>query len=285
MSNYKDRLKQNQSGADIPKMDIGMRLTAKAKENKPGFVYMKEENGSRVEAFGNFAIKGILIGHGMVLSAYSKDIGAKGGSFHSTVYFKKSDTITLFGPTPSGYKKEMSGNLDQVEDFLTVKRRTIPSLDKTKKQMILYILTEKKGLVEIRTNLTLGFDQIKQVQKGSCEFLVEVSAAMYSDKNPVISAGAKKILGALAEKNPPCYCTFKLTDIPIDDTIAEKYDLVRHLDDFDRFKNYASNAIPDVDDDSGDNASLKPRPPAKGTAFDDNTIDNVSGEAEDDLPF
>ena len=282
---YKDRLKQNQGGSDIPKMEVSMRLTAKAKDSKPGFVYIKDEDGVKTEQFSNFAIKGVLLGTGMVLNAYSKSLGAKGGSFHSTVYFRKTDTITLFGPTASGYKKEMTGTLDQVEDFLTAKRRTITDLDKTKKQMVMYILTEKSGLLEIRTNLTLGFDQTKNVQKGSCEMLVLVTAGIYSPANPAISASSKKILGALAEKNPPCYCVVTLTDVAITDELAEKINLDKALDDYEKFKNYASSAVPDADQPVPDHT---PAPAAAGSganAFDDNPIGEIPADVGDDLPF
>lgn len=286
MTNYKDRLKRNQGGSDIPKMEVGMRLTAKAKDGKPGFVYMIDDKGQKVEKFGNFAIKGVLLGSGMVLNAYSKDLGAKGGSFHSTVYFRKTDTITLFGPSNSGYKKEVSGNLDQIEEFLTVKRRSISSLDKTKKQIVLYVLTEKNGLIEIRSNLTLGFDQLKTVQKQASEVLVSITAGIYSENNPTISANAKKILGTLAEKNPPCYCVITATDTPITDEVAEKLNLEKMLDDFERFKEFASNAAPDMEEESG-TYHQPTQPPAKqgGSAFDDNPIADMPSEPDDDLPF
>ena len=279
---YKDRVKRNQGGTDIPKLDIGLRLTAKAKDNKPGFLYMEDVNGTKTEKHANFAVKGIYLGSGMVLGAYSKDLGAKGGSFHSTVYFRKSDTITLFGPTNSGYKKEMSGDLDKIEEFLTIKRRTISSLDKTKKQMVLFLLTEKKGLVEIRTNLTLGFDQLKLVQKQAPEVLISVTAGIYSENNPMISANAKKILGALAEKNPPCYCVISATDTAITDEVAEKYNLDKHLDDFERFKEYAANAMPE---EPAEHASAPAPTAAPGSAFDDNPVGDIPSEPGDDLPF
>jgi len=274
---YKDRLKQNQGGSEIPKMDVSLRLTAKVKDNKPGFVYMKDKE----EKFGNFNITGVLLGSGMVLSAFSKDLGPKGGSFHSTVYFRKTDTITLFGPTNSGYKKEMSGNLDKVEEYLTVKRRSISSLDKTKKSAVLYVLTEK-GLVEIRTNLTLGFDQMRSVQKQSSEMLVNITAAVYSDKNTDVSANAKKILGVLAEKNPPCYCRITATDKEITDDIAAKWNLEKHLDDFEKFKMFSSSSVPEeavAHHEASDTSSAAPEP------SNDDPLDGVSGEPGDDLPF
>lgn len=279
---YKDEMrKASQQSQEFPKIDIGLRITSKAKDGKPAFLWVtKDGNGNKTETHKPVKMTAVLIGSGITMSAYSPSHPPNGGSYRTTVYFTRNDIVTLFSPEG---KREFVGTPAQVEEYLGKKGSGKDKIDTPKKQMVLYLVTDKGVMVEMRTNTTIAISQLKNIGSKNLEYMVEIQPKIYDRKD--FGEDVRKNLGKLADTNPPCYCDIRITSEPLTDDFAEKSNLEHFAKSFNSYKEFAMKW-------TGESEKKKESSPGQDgpqntdTAFDSVSDDGASvDDDENDLPF
>ncbi len=228
---WKERLKNSQGGGTkYPKLDIVQSFDLKEDEKtgKPMFSWWDSVKEERV--FSAKAITGIYIGRAFRASCFDDKFGTNGASYTSAMYMNKSN-VTMFSPTGSN---KMTGHLDEIEIWL----RGNGVGDKISKKMCLLILTTG-GLMEIRTNVSIGIDELNRFDDKLGSHFVSLTPTLYSVDDEDISKKAHKFLGKFAKKNPPKYAAISIGK-QITDEDAEKIGLIKNIDMFEEWSNFVS---------------------------------------------
>lgn len=228
MSTLSDRLKGAQGGGtNAPQLNVVAYIDMGESNGKAAFkIYDKEE---KKNLFMSKPITGIFISHAMTFEAFDKDAGPNGGSWKSSVYFAKTDKVFLFEPgktKPDPFK----GTVEEGLAFLT-KRGLQP-----KKKYSLYVLTEK-GLVCIKTNVTLGIGDANTCKDGLDQRMVSLIPTIYSANDTSIPKKVHGFLGKIAGTNPPKYAKMVLAE-EINEEKAISWGIFEVIEEFKAWRKY-----------------------------------------------
>ncbi len=239
MSSISELLSQSQGRQSFMRLNIGKSLRVKADEKgNAGFMeYRKSEGGKGEVEWSYSPISGVFLGNAMKMEAFDDNLGAKGGTYRTSYYFKKDQTVTLFAPKGDGYGKIMEGKVDDVEAYIQ-KNSTAA---KAKKIMSAFVW-DGHQILEIETNLSLGIDQLKQIGPNSTTSEIVFTPRMYSRDDKSVSRSTKEVLGKLADRNPPAFVVMSV-GAPIQDD-PKLVEAIRHFQEFkaDRLKGTQSEA-------------------------------------------
>lgn len=243
------RQTQNGGGSSAPKLRIESQLETDRLDGIPCFSYWDKDKKENIASRNPFA--GIFIGHSMSVTAFDKNAGAKGGSWETSHYFTKSDTITLFRPTARGSEKFMTGLVPDVIAEMS-KQNLQP-----KKKYTLYILTLKGKLVSLKSNVTLCINEMNNVKNELSDRVMIFSPKVYDANDTSINKKVHEMLGPLAATNQPTYVRVTPGD-ELSDKIIEDTDLITHLTEFKAWKDYKVNFKKATENDAPDDKSTRP---------------------------
>lgn len=191
---------QEAYGGNIkPEFNIDLFIEAKADtDGKPSFTYYDKEKSER--KFSYNPLEGYLLGVGNELSAFSSELGSRGGTYESSPYWS-NDLITLWEPSRSGSKKVVVGTIDEVESWLVVNGVG----DRVRKRKLLFILSGEM-VIQIKTNMSLSINDSNKFQPTTFLYnKIVLTPTMYDPDDPDISSKSKKYLGDFAKRNKPTY--------------------------------------------------------------------------------
>lgn len=211
-------------------LDVKFYFRPKQVDGKPAFVWWdKNEN---VEKAFSKAISGVYIGSAMRLSAFSPELGPKGNRYFSRPYWSL-DNISLFEPTRSRAKLVMSGNMEEVVNFLNVHAR-----GNIQKKKLLYLATEG-GLIMVETNISICIDQLKNFERDTfLDYQMVLQPRTYHAEDENVSDQCKEhVLGSFALKNPPTYASISQGD-PVTDDLLNDWGVENLLDNFLAWKDH-----------------------------------------------
>ena len=271
----RENLKKSQGEASTyPRIEPKFTLSVvKTEDGKPSFRYYHNEG----DHFTQEKIRGIFIGSAFRLTAFSDDIGKKGGNYFSD-YYLSNKRIVLFMPGPGGVRVAGKGSLVDIEKHLVSEGAAA-----VKKRRILFVLIEKHGLVAIETNMTISIDQLKEFPKGTfLDFQMVLTPCVYFEGDPNVSKRAIDLLGRFIKKNPPNYALIEKGD-PLTDEFYAKLNGDMYVEQYAVWRNHILSETPGAeihveDDDTETVATSNEQAPPN---------DNVppDEEPEDDLPF
>ena len=241
MSNWKDRLKNNQGGQEeAPKLGAIYHFEMKKNENRNnevGFAYSKkDEQGNYETKFIHKPLEGILLGTAMRLSAFSSELGRNGGSYKSDYYWDRKN-IKLYNPIEK--KVACEGTMEQIEAFCVSNAE-----NKGSKRQVLFVLT-KLGVVTVTTNLTIAIDQYSVVRNNTAENFIKLTPELFNPTTSKVSSSGQKYLGKFAKKNPPVFASIELGRT-ITDEDAVNLKLGEVLDTYETWLNYKRKASSDL---------------------------------------
>lgn len=221
--NTREKLKESQGYRKFVQLDVVKRIDLRQAEDKsPVFSYY---NGTENVQFTD-PIVGIFIGNAMVKTAYSDNIGSKGGTYRTNYHVSNKDMV-LF----EGSHVVAKGDESVIADYI-LKNAT----GTMKKRMVFFVATHE-GLVAIETNMTIGIDQLNKNRLQLLENEIIVNPKLYSPDDTEISNKAKGFLGKLAKTNPPKYAWITIGQ-PISDEMIELCNLDAHIDNFIKWKKF-----------------------------------------------
>lgn len=216
--NYKEQLKQSQ-GQSRNFIDLPLTAVYKIGEHDGSAAFIRYDKETKENIALLESIEGVMIGGAMKLFAFDDGLGSKGGNYFSDYYFDKN-TVKILKPgerVEIVYKGDLEGATNWIASNTTSR---VP-----KKRWCIFLFTSS-GLVEVQTNMTIYFDQVKrlkQEQKNPDIFLdnvIRLEAKEYSGEDN-ISKKALSILGKFIKKNPPKYADITLGDT-IDPELGEQ---------------------------------------------------------------
>lgn len=230
MTNYRDKLKESQGeGSDIPRLDVDLHLEMKQSPNgKSSFRWWDGEKKQAMHS--TKPITGILIGAAMVAEGFSRDLGNKGGTYKTSFYFTKKDSVALFGDGRVAAK----GTMEEIENWVSMNT----SEKKLSKKRVLFIKT-KQGFVAIATNLSLAIDNIKKFDRETfLDYAITLTPQLYAPDDTAISQNChEKYLGPLAATNPPTFAVISKGEA-ITDEMAAELNIEPFIDMYKAFKKY-----------------------------------------------
>lgn len=205
---FKDKLKQSQgTGSSYPRLPLIATIEIKdSPTGVPEFQCYDKEQKANVKV--GAPLKGIFIGSAMQISAYSDNIGSKGGNYKSDFYIK-TDNINLYEPQRDGrYKSVVKGTMDEVTSFLSNIRPAVT----VKKRQVIFLLTEG-GLVAVVTNMSIAIQQIGDIRDRLQENMISLTPTLFDEGNPKITKKTKEYLGKFRQKNPPKYADIEVAEL------------------------------------------------------------------------
>jgi len=175
-------------------------------------------------------IVGLIMGEAMHLEVFS----TREQKFYRSDYYSDNSRVKLFAPDGS---LAIESDLKSVANYAVSKLGSSP-----KKKKVLWIATEN-GVIELRSNLVLAIDQLKNVTRDErMNFLYQFTPHLYDPADPEISATAKEYLGKIAAKQPPSF--FKMTKFePVTDTIDQNSRLKDKLSAFIEWQNNQKSSV------------------------------------------
>jgi len=229
MSELTDRLRGAQSsGNNAPKLNVVSYIDMGANGNVPAFkIYSKEK---KENVYMSRPILGIFVGHAMQIESFDKDAMISGGTWSTSVYFTKEDRITLYEPTKKGQSVKVKGTMDEVLAELSSRNL------QAKKRYLIYLLTEK-GLICVRTNVSLAIADLGKIKDDIYQKMVMLVPKRYSLDDPNISKTTHGYLGKIAASNPPNYANI-ITGEEINEEKAISWGIFAVLDEWKAWKEY-----------------------------------------------
>lgn len=281
MSTLSDKLKAAQGGGtNAPQLNVSAYIDMGQIEGKAAFKMYDKEN--KKQLYSTKPITGVFIGHGMTMEAFDKDMGANGGSWKTSVYFAKTDKLFLFEPGKD--KSAFGGTFDKVLAQLT-KRGLQP-----KKKYSVYILTEK-GLICIKTNVTLGISDSNVCKDGLADHMVSLIPTIYSATDTSIPKKTHGYLGKIAATNPPNYAKMVLSEA-FDEARVMSWGILEVIEEFTAWREYkqktgkVTQGETGAKDESIASPELPMNPPLTvAQQYQQNTPPSPNPNEVDDLPF
>jgi hypothetical protein len=167
----------------------------------------------------------------MIMQAFDAKWGSKGGTYKTTPYFTKRDTVALYNPAGQKECSMEAGELaDSFSSFTTAPVNV-------KKKMYIYLITKQTGqIIAVETNLTIGIEQSQGFKKNGMvnDYWIKLTPTIYSVKDDDIKK-SHKYLGALAVTNPPKYAKMSAS-APLDEETILKHDVIAKVDTFAEWK-------------------------------------------------
>ena len=257
MSSVSERLKQSAGGfGSAPKLDVEAYIDMGEHNGRAAFkIYDKT---TKQNLFMVRPITGIFIGHAMTLESFDKNAGVNGGTWKSSVYFTKTDNVHLFEPAKD--KSAFSGTVDAAIAFLSQKG-LVP-----KKKYSLYILTDK-GLLCIKTNVTLGINDSQSCKDQIFDHMVSLVPTTYDAKDASIPKKVHGYLGAIAATNPPKYAKMVIAE-EINEDKAIAWGIFDVIDQFKKWREYkqSTGKVTDSDKEPKDESIKSPDLPVYNNA-------------------
>ena len=260
---YKDSLKKSQGGGGGNFIKLPITKIYKLKDEGNTLKFATYNKESKEDEFVE-KLSGVLIGQAMTVGVFEASFGKKGGSWNSSHYFTKKDTVVLWSPSN---QIDFKGSAEDAADFLFKTVRANP-----KKRMSLFVATDT-GLIEVQTNVTLAIDLGKRIKKdlGEDVFLDNVillTPAIYKAED--FGKDVHKIMKeSIVSKNPPKYAMIEVGS-EISNTLAQELDLESLANQFSEWKAQISKGDTKVIENSG--STVNEQEPQKP-------------EITDDLPF
>lgn len=201
------------------KLDIYFRLKTKAEvktieggftKKVPAYTWqeVKDDGGTKeyVDHFTDKPITGFLLGELMTGEIFDQTVGKKGGSYKSTPYFGKTDSLAVLNPVDGKWMP--FANIGLADEWVA------KQCGKTLKKRRIYYVATDKGILEINTNISLSIDQTSKL-KGvdSAVFqnsLISFTPAMYDPKDSSLSKKTHEIQGAIGATNPSVYAKLEV---------------------------------------------------------------------------
>jgi len=219
MSKIEELLKRTQNSTKEG-LQIVARYKMRAENNKVAFVQWNKEEMRNDVSYT--PIKGIFIGENMQFGAFDQQYGKNGGSYVSTHYFSNKNRISLY--SPSG-KVVLSGNMDKMIEWEKENRLQF------KKIKCLFVLTER-GLIEIKTNVSIAIDQLKQHRESLKSNFIILAPKLYNREG--VTKSGQGFLGKLADTNPPKYADISVAET-IPDNLITDWDMIKIIESWEEY--------------------------------------------------
>lgn len=263
------------------KPDIYMDVRKDKDSGKAMLTYWSKENEKLIGT--SKPVDGFYLGYGFVMEAFDSKFGNKGGTYKTSVYFKKTDNVNLYNPIGNKETRMPAGDMEASIASYTESAVTV------KKKLVLYLVSREKGTVmAISTNVSIGIEQIQNLVSNQSvnDYWIKVFPAVYSTEDTSLKK-CHKYLGPLAVKNPPNYARIEISD-PLDNENLSAINAVEKLDEFEAWK----KAISEQQDISSEQetapvANVPKSPAAKQVETPEEYQDDNNSQIgeEDDLPF
>ena len=219
---WKDKARQAKGNNDKPEfLDlIEKRMQTKNIDGKPALRWydsVAQENKSMSTKF-----KAVMLGYGMRLSGFSRDIGRNGGSLNSSVFYGYENKGVVFG----GGKVLFKGRINECAQYIQSETGEL------KKKAVIFLYTNGK-IIEVETNLSITISLTRGLN--TVDNFIVVEPKKYNPDD--FDAKTNKFLGSLAKTNPPTYLSMKEYDA-IPEDWADENNLEYYFDKYIEFKEY-----------------------------------------------
>lgn len=235
---WKDKQGVGSSDSNYVKLETSIIEVGKNVDSSPCFsVYSKEQ---KTTVNTNKTIVGVYMGSLRSLSGFSNAFG-NGVTIRSSKILDKDTQLRLYGSElTKEVLKDFVGNIEEAKaKMMSLKATSIKTV------IHVFVLTQK-GIVEIKTNATLFYNQFDKIKSMAGDYFIEVSAERYSEDNfEKLDAGFKR----LAKSHPPVYANIRvMNDAPITKIAEQEYDIENYFDKWEKYIKYLRTGSSEQED-------------------------------------
>lgn len=227
---WKDKRKQTSTRPSLNEM----RVNVKNLDGEISFIYYDKDAEKNV-SIGK-KIEGVLLGKSLAIEGFDRTFGKNGGSYRTPYIFDVNNAVCY---SPSG-KKAKVGTYREVKDYITTE---IGGNART--YQVLFILTNK-GVMAVYTSISIAIDQLNKYEQNLTFNYIILKSEEYNKETSDVSAKAQKMMGKVADTNPPKFASISVGK-EISDLWAKDNNLSDIIDLFEEYKNYYSSKASAVD--------------------------------------
>lgn len=269
---WRQKMKNESSGSDFPKLDILTRLQPKTIDNAQWLTFFtKDENDNSIQKKIS-EIEGVLIGSYMIYTAFST---SENCSYKTTPFFDKSNQVKIFS-TKKGDKNDFKGTATAAQEWIFLKTKS------TVKMHLVLILLREKGFVTVETNMSIGISLMNKVKEARMNYLISVKAKLY-DPSDFAKEKLPDNFKKMAANNKPTYADLIVTKKEIDQNISESYKINEQYDNYIKYKNFVTSGNVATVDEEKDVLADEPVPDSN-YSFKSAPAVAPEGDSQD-LPF